>query len=625
MLTLQAVGRFELRDFLGRGAVGDVYLAFDPQSDRELALKVVHLARTEADILAAERAGAQLQAQLAASVPQVAAVYEHGEDDGFLWVAMEYVAGTDLAAVLCRGPLPVERAVSIALELCAMLETCHAFSAEVDGRRILGVVHGDIKPENIRLQDGDRVRVLDFGIAKHLSQTRRFTVNLFGSLPYTPPERLERGVVDQQSDLWAVGVVLHIMLSGKRPFPGETAEELEGHIRRGGPPLPLPDECPQPLDAVVRRCLAADPARRYAGAAELRADLEAFRDGRPLASLAQEEPVVATEATRRTHPAGNGGELDVEATRRTRESEPVEPPPLPAVPAALPVPAPPAPRKGRFWLLAALAVLLLVTSQTWVWSQMKAVRRDLVTTTTPDVDDLLVRYRRADRMSLLGPFLAGTRDEMRRALATAADRILLTYHGDHPTTRERGWRQAADYLREAVDLNFKNGETRARLIYCEAHVTRIEAQKLRDERDARGAAAKYREAVFSFRQAAERAPDWPDPYLGLARVYAYEQFDLAKLQEALADLARRGYPLGRRETAMLADGYRMQGKGYLARAQRAEGSDDEIELLEKARDHLSQAVAFYADIPAFGNSKANRADAERGLETANDRLWDAVW
>ena len=77
-----------------------------------------------------------------------------------------------------------------------------------------GIVHGDIKPENIRIQDGDRVRVLDFGIAKHLSQTRRFTVNLFGSLPYTPPERLERGAVDRHSDLWAVGVVLYLMVSG---------------------------------------------------------------------------------------------------------------------------------------------------------------------------------------------------------------------------------------------------------------------------------------------------------------------------------------------------------------------------------------------------------------------------
>jgi hypothetical protein len=421
--------------------------------------------------------------------------------------------------------------------------------------------------------------------------------------------------------LWAVGVVLHIMLSGKRPFPGETAEDLEVHIRHGGPPLPLPDGCPRPLDRLVRRCLAADPARRYPGAAELKADLHAFRDGKPVA----EEPPAEAEATRRTRPAApaeSGGAADVESTRRTREPEPAVPSPAPA----LVSPAAPAiVRSARFWLFGGLAALLLVTSQTWVWSQMNGVRHDLVTTTTPDVVDILARYRRADRVSLLGPFLTATREEMRRALVTAADRILLTYHGDYPTTRERGWRQAADFLREAVDLNFKNGETRAKLMYCEAHLTRIEGQKLRDQGDFRGAAAKGKEAVFGFRQAAERASGWPDPYLGLARVYAYEQLDLEKLQEALGELARRGYPLGRRETAMLADGFRMQGKDYLASARRVEGSDGEVALLEKARDHLAQAVAFYADIPGFGNSKANRADAERSLEAVNDRLWDAEW
>src|SRR4051795_918654 len=103
---------------------------------------------------------------------------------------MEYVAGDDLSQRLARGPLPEERAASIACQLCDMLEVCHNFSAEVGGRKFYGIVHGDIKPENIRLQEGDRVRVLDFGIAKHLSQTRRFPVTLFASLPYPPPERL---------------------------------------------------------------------------------------------------------------------------------------------------------------------------------------------------------------------------------------------------------------------------------------------------------------------------------------------------------------------------------------------------------------------------------------------------
>ncbi|HEV7518426.1 MAG TPA: protein kinase, partial [Thermoanaerobaculia bacterium] len=188
LLGKQTVDRFEIKDFLGRGAIGDVLLAWDPEKSRFVALKVVRVSKSDPEMLEAEKNGLILQAQLAAVAPQVAAVYEAGQDGDFFWVAMEYVAGTDLAEILAKGPLPEARAVAITLELVSMLEVCHEFSAEVSGRRIFGIVHGDIKPENIRLQEGDRVRVLDFGIAKHLSQTRRFTVNLFGSLPYTPPE-----------------------------------------------------------------------------------------------------------------------------------------------------------------------------------------------------------------------------------------------------------------------------------------------------------------------------------------------------------------------------------------------------------------------------------------------------
>jgi serine/threonine protein kinase len=227
VVTQQQVGRFEIRDFLGRGAIGDVYLAWDPERESEIALKLIRVQRADPEMVQAEKNGVAIQGQLAEVAPQVAAVFEQGEDGAFFWVAMEYVAGMDLSEVLAEGPLTETRAVLIARQLCAMLEICHRFSAEIDGRRISGIVHGDIKPENIRLQENDRVRVLDFGIAKHLSQTRRFTVNLFGSLPYTPPERLDRGAVDRHSDLWAVGVVLYMMACGRPPFTGDDAEELE--------------------------------------------------------------------------------------------------------------------------------------------------------------------------------------------------------------------------------------------------------------------------------------------------------------------------------------------------------------------------------------------------------------
>jgi len=315
------IGRFEVKDFLGRGAIGDVLLCWDPGEERLVALKVVRTAKTDPEMLEAEKNGLSLQAQLAAVAPQVAAVYEQGADGNFFWVAMEYVDGTDLSEVLARGAVPEARAVGVALELVSMLEICHEFSAEVGGRRIFGIVHGDIKPENIRLQDGDRVRVLDFGIAKHLSQTRRFTVNLFGSLPYTPPERLERGVVDRHSDLWAVGVVLAAMVSGRRPFPGNTPEELEQAIRHGVPPLPLPAGCSPGLSYVVDKSLAFEVGRRYQTAAELKSDLEALRDGLPLPLPGAETPDAGggdLHATRRTvRPLSPEETRAAEATRRT--------------------------------------------------------------------------------------------------------------------------------------------------------------------------------------------------------------------------------------------------------------------------------------------------------------------
>jgi hypothetical protein len=677
-LAPSMVGRFEIREFLGRGAIGDVWLAWDPPAGREVALKVVRTARTEADVLEAERNGAALQAQIARAAPQVAAVYEQGEDGGFFWVAMEYVAGADLSQVLGRGALSEERAVAIALELCRMLEVCHGFAAEVGGRPIHGIVHGDIKPENIRLQDGDRVRVLDFGIAKHLSQTRRFTVNLFGSLPYTPPERLERGVVDRHSDLWAVGIVLYIMVSGRRPFAGDTAEELEQRIRAGEPPLPLPPGCSPHLCRLLEICLAFEPARRYATATDLCADLEALRDGRPLAADTAAETPVEVGATRRTVPplpvaadpeatrrTDRTAVPAVEGTRRTAEAAPgvhaqpgdavdlpvdlppgplppVPPPPLPPPPEALAVASPvhaadpaavtaPARGRRRGWrLLAGLVVLaLLAMSQMWVAAEAREIRSALVTERSPDLDQIWQRYRRASRVSLLGIGLGGVRAELREALLGAAERILDSYRGDNPTTTERGWKIAEQRLQAAIeltDLGERNREARARLLYTRAHLDRIEAQTLRGRGERPAADEKIRAAVAGFEDAAKRDADWPDPYLGLARIAAYERFDLGALQAALEELEKRGYPLGRREKAMLADGHRMRGLQLQAVAAERRESDEQIALLETARDHLRQAIDRYGEIQGYGNARSNQAQSEVHLGQVEDRLWTlGVW
>lgn len=650
LIHQQTVGRFELRDFLGRGAIGDVYLAWDPERGSEVALKLVRVSRTDPDMFEAERNGTALQAQLAQVAPQVAAVYEEGQSDDFFWVSMEYVHGTDLSRLLSGGRrLGEERAVAIACQLCDMLEACHGFSLEIGDRRIFGIVHGDIKPDNIRLQDEDRVRVLDFGIAKHLSHTRRSTKNLFGSLPYTPPERLEKGTVDLHSDLWAVGVVLYRMVAGFPPWSGDDPEDLENRIRRGERPVPLPQEISPDLARIIRKSLAWSVAERYATAGEIKTDLEAFAKGEPLPVAGATEPARDDlSATRRTSTpledtvkAGETRRTDrppVEATRRTSEPEPSVPPPPVYVPPppppdasalpAVPVPAAPAVteaprRKSRSNKFVFLLVLLclLGASQIWAYREMEEIRHDLVAQSSPDLPAITERYRRAARLSLLGPLASETKTELRQAILAAGNRLLASYHGNSPTTTETGWKKAQEYFQTALDIDYDR-ETRAKLTYARAHLTRIDAQTLRNRGEKDQANEKIRDAVAEFRDAARRAPDWPDPYMGLARIYAYEQFDLEELQKALGELARRGYRLGRREKAMLADGYRMRGQELFGQAQKADGPENELRLLEMAKDHLSQSVAFYGEIPGFANVADNRSAAENSLQEVSYRLWE---
>lgn len=656
LLGHPTVGRFEIRDFLGRGAIGDVLLAWDPETARFVALKVVRVSKSDPEMLQAEKNGLALQAQLAQVAPQVAAVYEAGQEGDFFWVAMEYVAGDDLAQRLARGPLPEDRAASIACQLCDMLEVCHNFSAEVGGRKVYGIIHGDIKPENIRLQDEDRVRVLDFGIAKHLSQTRKLTVNLFGSLPYTSPERLERGGVDRHSDLWAVGVVLYMCVAGYSPFEGEDADEVEGKIRRGEPPAPLPADVSPALRRIIVRSLAFQVARRYATAAEMKGDLEAWLRDEPLpseqprpaepgdgesredlnATRRTSRPVSLDDSgiseTRRTDRFATPRDEALESTRRTGDAVAVlsPPAPLPALPEE-PPPAPPPTRRQRFalrygGLLFLLVGSFLLASQVWVHSEAQAMTHELATQTAPDLDSLWDRYRKLAPFSLPGSGLGDVRDELRSALVKSADRTLNAYHGDDAVSTVKGWQKAHDRLQAAVDLNYRDRPTRAKMLYAQGHLDRIASQKARSAGQADEARQKVRDAVDEYQDAAKLAPDWPDPYLGLAHVYAYEQPDLKQLEAAVNELEHRGYTPGRREKAMLADGYRAQAEQVLAQARAAQGTDQEQELLERSRDTFTQAIGLYRDAGNFADAKGNMATAAQELRGILSRLEElGVW
>ena len=179
---------------------GDVFLASDTRTGREVALKVVPQGtdREAREILEAEQWGAELQRQFSQVSHHVPAVYEHRPDQsGYFFVAMEYLDGENLSDVITRGALDAERAVNIAIELCRFLESAHRFEAVIDGRQLRSLLHGDLKPRNVRITSAGQVKVLDFGIAKALSLSRKVTRNDFGTIPYLSPERLETGEVNE--------------------------------------------------------------------------------------------------------------------------------------------------------------------------------------------------------------------------------------------------------------------------------------------------------------------------------------------------------------------------------------------------------------------------------------------
>ena len=216
------IGKYEILRKLGRGGMADVYLAQDTENGHTVALKLIEHS-ADADTVAsieAERRGAELQAHLAAIDPRVVRVYESGDADGFFFVAMEYIDGQDLAELMRRGPLAPDFAAEVAIAVAQTLENAHNLQVAIDGKDFHGVVHGDIKPKNIRIDARGEVRVLDFGIAKALSLSRRLTRNEFGSVPYASPERLDFGEVNVGSDLWSLAVMLYEMVDGHAALPG---------------------------------------------------------------------------------------------------------------------------------------------------------------------------------------------------------------------------------------------------------------------------------------------------------------------------------------------------------------------------------------------------------------------
>ena len=272
------IGRYEIHDQIGRGGMAVVFLATDTETNQRVALKLVSIEadRDGQQVLEAERWGATLQEEFCRESRYVPAVYAHGTHGQYFFIAMEYLEGRNLSEVIGEGPLPPARAVHIASQICEFLQAAETFDRTLDGRTFNLLLHGDLKPRNIRVLADDEIKVFDFGIAKALSLSRKVTRNDFGSIAYLSPERLESGEIDAQAELWAVGVLLYEMVSGVQPFRAADTRRLEQRIRARQLPAALDGACPIGLQAIVAKLLAPAVTDRYGNATAIRDDLRRF-------------------------------------------------------------------------------------------------------------------------------------------------------------------------------------------------------------------------------------------------------------------------------------------------------------------------------------------------------------
>jgi beta-lactam-binding protein with PASTA domain len=326
-------GRYLVKSRMARGGMATVYEAVDSRLDRTVALKVMHPGLAE-DEEFVSRFIREAKSAARLSHPNVVAVYDQGADDGHVFLAMEHVRGRTLRDLLREaGRLNPRQALEVLEPMLAALGAAHQ----------AGIVHRDVKPENVLLSDDGRVKVADFGLARAVANATSHTTSgiLMGTVGYLSPEQVERGVADPRSDVYAAGILLFEMLTGDKPYDGETALQIAyRHVHDDvPPPSKFVPGLPAELDALVLRATSRDPDKRPADARRFLTEVVAARHamsedelgpaGPPLSALNDSQhtmivPVGGTPPMGVPRTAARRGDTDaVRAPRRRRRRGPI--------------------------------------------------------------------------------------------------------------------------------------------------------------------------------------------------------------------------------------------------------------------------------------------------------------
>jgi serine/threonine protein kinase len=292
------VGKYQIIDKLGEGAMGVVYRAMDPVLNRHVAIKIMSEGLAQ-DAVLRERFLREAQAAGSLQHPNLVTIYDFGEIDGHLFIAMEFIKGVDLEQLLKSGPpLPLSAKLDIVIDVLNGLAYAH--------RR--GVIHRDIKPANIRVDEDGHARIMDFGVA-HLGTSNLTTTGVMVGTPnYMAPEQISGDPITPSVDLFSVGAMLYELLTNAKPFQGDTLHNVLYKIVTDEPPdvSSLNPECTPELTAAVNKALAKTPVLRWKSAADMANALMAVRAklGTPRLSKTVSQRVSIENSLKRQQAAG---------------------------------------------------------------------------------------------------------------------------------------------------------------------------------------------------------------------------------------------------------------------------------------------------------------------------------